>query len=73
MHNRWRRVFGGREAKKAISLDPWIRLVLALVGVLLESNTGPSSIRGTSTQVILLLLKTLMLKGTSLDPRRAMI
>ena len=60
----------GQEVKKHM---PSITLVLTLVGLRLETKIGPSSRRGTSTQVILLLLKTLMLKGTSLDTRRAMI
>ena len=39
----------------------------------MDSRTFPSSKRGTNTQVILLLLGTLMPKGTSLAPRRAII
>ena len=65
---RWRE--RGREGKKP---RPRVMLVLALVEVRLESRTCPSSRRGTSTQVILLLPGKLIPKGTSLAPRRAMI
>ena len=73
IHNRWRRVIRRIEAEKARSLGPRIRIVLALVGVRLESSTDPSSRRGTSTQVILLLKRTQMPTVGSLSPRRAMI
>ena len=54
MHTKWRKIVGEREGEKLKSLNPYIRLVLAVVGVRLEFRAGPSSIRGTSVQVILL-------------------
>ena len=47
--------------------------VLVLVGVRLESRTGPSSRRGTSAQVILLLPGTQIPKWTSFAQKGAMI
>ena len=73
MHSKWRRVIGEREAEKARSLGTRIKLVLAMVGVRLESTTGPSSRRGTNTQLIVLLSGTLMPKGTSMVPRSEII
>ena len=60
----------GQEVKKHM---PSITLVLTLVGLRLETKIGPSSRRGTSTHVILLLLGTTIPKGSSLVVRRAMI
>ena len=73
MYSRCRSVVEGRQAKKSRSLGPWIKLVLALVGVRLESREGHSSIRVTNTMVILILPGTLIPKRTSMDPRREMI
>ena len=73
MHSRWMRVIRQRKAEMERSLSLRIRIVLALVGVLLVSRTFPSSKRGTSTQVILLLPGTIMTKGTTLASRRAVI
>ena len=47
MHRRWRRVDEEREVEKERSLDPHIRMVLALVRVRLEFRKDPSSRRGT--------------------------
>ena len=47
MHSRWRNVIEEREAEKEKSLDPKIRLVVAVLGVRLEFRKGPSSRRVT--------------------------
>ena len=47
MHRRWRSVDEEREVEKERSLDPHIRMVLALVRVRLEFRKDPSSRRGT--------------------------
>ena len=60
MHNRLRRVVGEREAERARKLSPQISLVQALVGVFLELRRGPSSRRGTNTQVKLHLPRTVI-------------
>ena len=73
MHNRLRRVIGERETERARNPGPRISLIGAVVIIHLEFEIGPSSRRGTSTQVILLILRTLMPRGTSLTPRSAMI
>ena len=69
----WRRDVEKGELRKARSLEFHIRMDLDLVASPFEFRTGPSSKKGTSAQVILLLLGTRMPKWTSLATKMAMI
>ena len=66
MHSSLRRVVRERETERVRNLGPQISLVQAMVIIHLEFGICPSSRRATSTQVILLPIKTLI-------PRREMI
>ena len=67
MHNRLSRVVGEKETERARNLGLRITSIRAMVIIRLVFEIVPSSRSGTSTQVILLLLRTLIQKREMIE------